>query len=102
MDLDISEVDLILDVIKNITRVRAAAREDVERHQAEVGVRVDRTVALVEQDDRGEPRRGVVGESIPYLRHDGGAGALGRAREDSEHPPIVETCVAAYVSAVDE
>ena len=78
MDLDVSEVDLILDVLKYIARVGSAAREDVERHQAEVGVRVNRTVALVEQDDCGESRRGIVGESIPYLRHDGGPGALGR------------------------
>lgn len=79
-----------------------AAGEDVNRHQAEVRVRVYRTVTLVKQDDGGESRRGIVGESIPYLRYDRGAGTFGRARKDLEHATVIKTNVATYVSAVDE
>jgi len=89
-ELNFTKIEFLTYELEDADRRRLTARKNVEREHAVVGVGVGRAMALVENDDCRETRRGVVTELIPYLRNHGGSRFLTGRSHGVEHTTVVE------------
>lgn len=101
-DRDVAEVDVPADVLKHVVGIGRAAREDVHRDEAEVGVRVGGAVALVEDDGGGETGRGIGSELVPDLADDIRASFFGPLSHGVQNAFVVETNLAGDIATVDK
>jgi hypothetical protein len=87
-------------MIQNLPRIHTATGEEIQGHQAEVGVCVCRTVTLVQHYDRREAWRRISAETVTQLGDHRRTSEFGSAGHCVEESAIVEANVSGDVPTI--